>query len=133
LVERLNAKWATPTWTPILYDARDDFPRSIAALQLADVVLVNPIRDGLNLVAKEAVLVGDAALVLSTEAGAFEELGDSGVIAINPFDVGATADALHQALGMDAGERKRRHDQLHAVVAARTPRDWLREQLEAAG
>jgi trehalose 6-phosphate synthase len=131
LVERLNAKWATPSWTPIMYDASDDFPRSIAALQMADVVLVNPIRDGLNLVAKEAVLVGDAALVLSTEAGAFEELGDAGVIDVNPFDVGATADALHQALGMDAAERTRRHEQLHAVVAARTPRDWFREQLEA--
>jgi trehalose 6-phosphate synthase len=133
LVERLNAKWSTSTWTPILYDARDDFPRSIAALQLADVVLVNPIRDGLNLVAKEAVLVGDrAALVLSTEAGAYEELGDAGAIGVNPFDIAETADALHEALSMDDGERRLRHERLHAVVAARTPRDWLREQLDAA-
>jgi trehalose 6-phosphate synthase len=131
LVERLNEKWATASWTPILYDASDDFPRSIAALQRADVVLVNPVRDGLNLVAKEAVLLGDAALVLSTEAGAFEELGDRGAFSINPFDVGGTADAMHQALNMDAEERRRRHDALHAVVAARTPRDWLREQLDA--
>jgi trehalose 6-phosphate synthase len=132
LVERLNAKWATPTWTPIMYDASDDFPRSIASLQRADVVLVNPIRDGLNLVAKEAVLLGDAVLVLSTEAGVYEEIGDAGVIAVNPFDVGATADAMHQALAMDASERKRRHDQLHAVVVTRTPRDWLQEQLDFA-
>jgi trehalose 6-phosphate synthase len=133
LVERLNTKWATPDWTPILYDARDDFPRSIAALQLADVVLVNPIRDGLNLVAKEAMLVGDhSALVLSTEAGAYEELGDAGAIGVNPFDIDDTADALRQALSMDDGERRRRHEQLRAVVAARTPRDWLREQLEYA-
>jgi trehalose 6-phosphate synthase len=129
LVERLNAKWATATWTPIMYDASDDFPRSIASLQRADVVLVNPVRDGLNLVAKEAVLVGDAAVVLSTEAGAYEELGDAGVLGVNPFDVGATADAMHQALSMDRDERTRRHDRLHAIVTARTPRDWLEEQL----
>jgi trehalose 6-phosphate synthase len=129
LVDRLNSKWATSTWTPILYDASDDFPLSIASLQRADVVLVNPIRDGLNLVAKEAVLVGDAALVLSTEAGVYEELGDEGVFAVNPFDVGATADALHRALGMDDDERQRRHDQLHTIAIARTPRDWLQEQL----
>jgi len=129
LVDRLNTKWATNTWTPILYDASDDFPLSIASLQRADAVLVNPIRDGLNLVAKEAVLLGDAVLVLSTEAGVYEELGDAGVIAVNPFDVGATADALHQALSMDSDERTRRHGQLDAIVAPRTPRDWLHEQL----
>lgn len=135
LVERLNDKWATAGWTPILYDARDDFPRSIAALQLADVLLVNPIRDGLNLVAKEGVLVSerDSVLVLSTEAGAYEELGDAGAIAINPFDVGATAAALHAALTMDVDERRRRYERLHAVAATRTPRHWLAEQLDAAG
>jgi trehalose 6-phosphate synthase len=133
LVDRINTKWATPSWTPIIYDDSDDFPRSIAALQLADAVLVNPVRDGLNLVAKEAVLVSDdAVLVLSTEAGVYEELGDAGAIAINPFDIGATADALHEALTMDDGERGRRHAQLHAVVSSRTPRDWLREQVEAS-
>jgi trehalose 6-phosphate synthase len=129
LVERLNARWATASWTPIMYDASDDFPRSIASLQRADVVLVNPVRDGLNLVAKEAVLVGDAAVVLSTEAGVYEELGDAGVLGVNPFDVGATADAMHEALRMDRDERARRHEQLHAIVTARTPRDWLEEQL----
>ncbi len=134
LVDRINTKWGTPSWTPILYDDTDDFPRSIAALQLADAVLVNPIRDGLNLVAKEAILVSDdAVLVLSTEAGAYEELGGAGAIGINPFDVGATADALHEALTMDDTERKRRHAQLRAVAISRTPRDWFREQLLAVG
>lgn len=132
---RLNDKWGTEDWKPILVKTEDDFPRSIAALQLADVVLVNPIRDGLNLVAMESVLVSQRAstLVLSTEAGAWELLGDAGAISINPFDVGATAEALHLALLVSPEERQERHERLRAVVAARTPRDWLREQLAAAG
>jgi trehalose 6-phosphate synthase len=135
LVARLNEKWSTPDWTPILLESSDDYPRSIAALQLADAVLVNPIRDGLNLVAMEGVLVSEraSALVLSTEAGAWELLRDAGAIGINPFDVGATADALHLALSMDGTEREARHGRLRAAVASRTPRDWLREQLAAAG
>jgi trehalose 6-phosphate synthase len=72
-------------------------------------------------------------LVLSTEAGAWELVRDAGAIGINPFDVGATADALHLALGLDAGEREARHQRLRAAVAARTPRNWLQEQLAAAG
>jgi trehalose 6-phosphate synthase len=107
----------------------------MAALQLADVVLVNPIRDGLNLVAMEGVLASKhaSALVLSTEAGAWEQLGDSGAIGINPFDVGATAEAMHAALSMSSDEREARHARLRSTVSARTPRDWLREQLAAAG
>ena len=135
LVARLNDKWSTHDWTPIVLQTSDDYPRSIAALQLADVVLVNPIRDGLNLVAFESALLSQRAstLVLSTEAGAWELARDAGAIGINPFDVGATADALHLALGLDGAERESRHQQLRATVAARTPRDWLREQLAAAG
>jgi trehalose 6-phosphate synthase len=135
LVTRLNEKWQTSTWTPILMKTTDDFPRSIAALQLADAVLVNPIRDGLNLVAMEAALVSERAssLILSTEAGAWERLGSAGAIGVNPFDVGATADAIHTALQLDDDERSRRHKGLHDAVAATTPRDWLRDQLAAAG
>jgi len=104
-------------------------------LQMADVVLVNPIRDGLNLVAFESVLLSEraSALVLSTEAGAWELVRDAGAFGVNPFDVGATADALHQALVLDAVERDARHERLRTTVATRTPRDWLREQLAAAG
>jgi len=135
LVHRLNDKWSTADWTPIHMKTSDDYPRSMAALQMADVVLVNPIRDGLNLVAMEGVLVSQraSALVLSTEAGAWELLGDAGAIGINPFDVSATAEALHTALDMPSDEREDRHARLRAAVAARTPRDWLREQLAAAG
>jgi trehalose 6-phosphate synthase len=131
LVERLNDRWGTHGWTPIVYDPGDDFPRSVAALQRADVLLVNPIRDGLNLVAKEGPLLNrrDAVLALSTEAGAWEELGTAGALRVNPFDVAATAEVLHRALSMPDAERAERASSLRVAAGARTPADWLAEQL----
>jgi trehalose 6-phosphate synthase len=135
LVRRLNDKWATPGWTPILLDLSDDFPRSVAALQRADVLLVNPIRDGLNLVAKEGMILNrrDGVLALSPEAGVWEELGHAGALPVHPYDVAGTAEVLHTALSMERGERARRAEGLRAAAAARTPADWLADQLAAAG
>ncbi|HVX16747.1 MAG TPA: trehalose-6-phosphate synthase [Acidimicrobiales bacterium] len=134
LVQDLNSKWATPDWTPILFDPTDHFPRSVAALRRFDVLLVNPIRDGLNLVASEGVLLNerDGAIALSTEAGAFEYLR-SAVIPVEPFDVSGTADALHLALTMPAAERARRATAARDIALSRSPADWLRGQLDAAG
>jgi trehalose 6-phosphate synthase len=132
LVAAINARWATADWTPIITDASDDYPRSVAALQRADVLLVNPLRDGLNLVAKEGPLLNqhDAVLVLSSEAGAVEELGEAAVV-VNPFDVGATAEALHTALVMSADERAQRAAHLRQLAARHSPATWLAHQLEA--
>jgi trehalose 6-phosphate synthase len=135
LVAQINARWATPGWTPIVHEIDDDFPRSVAALQRYDVLLVNPVRDGLNLVAKEGPLLNrrDGVVVLSTEAGAWDTLGEAGAVGVNPFDVAATADALHQALTMPRDERAGRAARLRAVAGARSPADWLQEQLQLAG
>jgi trehalose 6-phosphate synthase len=105
----------------------------MAALARADVVVVNAVRDGLNLVAKEAALVNrrDAQLVLSPEAGAWPELGPVAWRA-DPFDVGQTAGALAAALDADPAERRRRAQGLRAAAAARTPAAWLADQLAAA-
>jgi trehalose 6-phosphate synthase len=118
----------------VLYDDVDDFPRSVAALRRADVLLVNPVRDGLNLVAKEAALVNerDGVLVLSPEAGAWDELADA-VVPCQPFDVQGTADALHRALTLPADERARLSARWQAASGARTPADWLADNLAAAG
>jgi len=134
LVDRINERWATPDWTPIVYDTRDDYPRSVAVLRRADVLLVNPIRDGLNLVAKEAAIVNerDVVVCLSTEAGVWDELSDA-VVQVQPFDVAGTADALAKALGMHAGERRSRAAMLRRLAVARRPADWLADQLAAAG
>jgi trehalose 6-phosphate synthase len=133
LVGRINAEWGTARWTPILLDTDDDFPRSVAALARYDVLLVNPVKDGLNLVAKEGPLLNrnDGVLLLSREAGAWEELHDVAV-GLNPFDVSATADQLHDALSMDQDERHRHAAALRSKAGARAPRDWLDDQLRAA-
>ena len=106
LVAQVNDRWATPGWTPILLDTSDDFPASVAALTRADIVLVNPVRDGLNLVAKESMLVNerDGLLALSPEAGVWDELGPV-ASAVHPFDVVQTADVLHELLSLDADDR----------------------------
>ncbi|WP_421118467.1 trehalose-6-phosphate synthase [Aquihabitans daechungensis] len=133
-VDQINERFGTDDWTPVHYDPTDDYPRSIAALQRADVVVVNPIRDGLNLVAKEAVLLSerDVGLILSPEAGAWEELGEHGAWEADPFDVGATAQAMADALDADPHERQRRAQALRSAVGGRTPADWLTDQLVAA-
>ncbi len=132
--ESINELFGTSTWTPVMLETDDDFPRSIAALRSADVLLINPIRDGLNLVAYEAGVINerDAVLCLSREAGAFDELGPAGVLAINPIDIAGTAAALYTALTMDSTERAQRSAMLRAIAGARTPAEWLQRQLDAA-
>lgn len=134
MVAAINKRWATPDWTPILADFTDDHPRSVAALTRYDVLLVNPVRDGLNLVAKEGPLLNGrhGVLVLSSESGAAEEFGDTALL-VNPFDVAATADALHRALSMDATERAAHAAGITQVAQANTPGTWLAAQLAAAG
>ncbi len=122
-------------WGPVVHLVTDDdFPRSVAALCRADVVLVNPVRDGLNIVAKEQAIVNrrHAALCLSPQAGVWEELGEAGALAAPPFDLVGTADALHRALTMGADERADRASRVRAAATARTPADWLALQLTAA-
>ncbi|KMS81146.1 alpha,alpha-trehalose-phosphate synthase [Streptomyces leeuwenhoekii] len=132
LATEINARYGTPGWTPVVLHVKDDFARSLAAYRLADVALVNPVRDGMNLVAKEVPVVSDegCALVLSREAGAYEELGED-AITVNPYDVVGTARALHEALSMPAGERAERSKRLAAAATALPPGRWFLDQLEA--
>jgi trehalose 6-phosphate synthase len=132
-VARINERWATTEWTPIVLKVEDDYPRSLAALTRYDVLVVNPVRDGLNLVAKEGPIVNrrDGVLLLSREAGAFEELRE-GAVELNPFDVSGTAAALARALAMEPDERAQRLATLRRLITARRPTDWLADQLHAA-
>ncbi|MEU8922908.1 trehalose-6-phosphate synthase [Kitasatospora sp. NPDC048545] len=132
LAGEIDAEFATPTWKPLILHVDDDFPRSLAAYRLADVALVNPIRDGMNLVAKEVPVVSDrgCALVLSREAGAYAELADN-ALTVNPYDVIATADALHTALTMPEAERADRTKRLAAAATALPPQQWFLDQLNA--
>lgn len=132
LATEINGAYGTESWTPVLLHVNDDFARSLAAYRLADVALVNPIRDGMNLVAKEVPVVSDhgCALVLSREAGAYEELGEDAIV-VNPYDVVGTAEALHEALSMSAEERTGRTKRLAEAATALPPQQWFLDQLEA--
>ena len=109
----------------------DNFPRSVAAYKNYDVLLVNAVRDGMNLVAKEAVVVNEknGVLVLSENAGAHEELGEH-AITVNPFDLDEQADAIHEALTMPDEERGRRAKALEQTVMSNTIEDWVEAQLK---
>ncbi|MDH6579631.1 trehalose-6-phosphate synthase [Kitasatospora sp. MAP5-34] len=132
IAQEINDEFGTAGWQPLILHVNDNFPRSLAAYRLADVALVNPIRDGMNLVAKEIPVVSDdgCALVLSREAGAYAELADDAIV-VNPYDVIATADALHQALTMPAAERTDRTKRLAAAATALPPQQWFLDQLNA--
>jgi trehalose 6-phosphate synthase len=132
LAARIEDEFGTPDWTPMVLSTSDDYPRSLAGYRLADVLLVNPVRDGMNLVAKEGPILSDrgCALVLSREAGAADELGEHALL-VNPFDISDTAEALHQALIMPVEERARRCRSLAAAGSAFPPADWLASQLAA--
>lgn len=131
-VELINARHGTDRWKPILLDDRDDFPSSVALLRRADILLVNPVRDGLNLVATEGALVNErnCVLLLSPEAGIFDALADV-AIEVPPLDIGATADAVEQALGLGPDERAERFAALQDRARGRVPSDWLADQLTA--
>jgi trehalose 6-phosphate synthase len=131
MAERVNERWSSGDWQPILFDERDSFPRTLAGYARADVVFVNPIKDGLNLVAKEAPLVNerDAVLCLSRGAGAYDELAPACEM-LHPFDVDQQAAALGAALDLPRSERASRATALRRLAAAVTPSDWLRALLE---
>jgi trehalose 6-phosphate synthase len=129
---RVNDRFQQNGWTPIDVEIGDDFPKSVAAYKQFDVLLVNAIFDGMNLVVKEAPLVNerDGVVVLSENAGAHAELGDW-TLTVNPFDVEGQAEALHDALTMPAGERRRRLDAIRSHVREHDVNEWLDLQLAA--
>jgi trehalose 6-phosphate synthase len=130
VVARVNDRWATRDWQPIILDHRDDFARSVAGFQRYDVLLVNPLRDGLNLVAKEGPVCNrrDGLVCLSPEAGAYDEMR-SAAIAVHPYDLEQGAAALDTALTTPLDERAHIARRLRELAIARTPADWLDDLL----
>ncbi|MEA2156105.1 MAG: trehalose 6-phosphate synthase [Solirubrobacteraceae bacterium] len=130
LVAIVNHRHGTPDWMPIQLKLRDDLEEAVAAYKHYDVMIVNAMFDGMNLVAKEGPLVNerDGVSILSENTGAHEELGEFS-LSVNPFDIKETADMIHRALTMSPDERKRRSAGLKAAVTARDPGDWVDEQL----
>lgn len=129
----INATFSDEFWQPVNVILGNNYPRALAAMQLYDVLLVNPIADGMNLVAKEGTLVNtrDGVLVLSEHAGVFYELGDE-ALTVSPFDIYSTANAMHQALTMPRGEREKRAQKMQSVVRNAGVREWFYNQIQDA-
>jgi trehalose 6-phosphate synthase len=130
VVAIVNHRHGTPDWMPIQLKLRDDLEEAVAAYKNYDVMIVNAMFDGMNLVAKEGPLVNErnGVSILSENTGAHEELGEY-ALSVNPFDIKETADAIYTALTMSADERERRANGLKDAVTARDPGDWIDEQL----
>src|SRR6201988_3547851 len=130
VVAVVNHRHGSPDWMPIQLKLRDDVEAAVAAYKHHDVMIVNAMFDGMNLVAKEGPMVNERSgvSILSENTGAHEELGEY-ALSVNPFDLQELADSIHAALTMHPVERQRRHKGLIASVTARNPGDWLDDQL----
>jgi trehalose 6-phosphate synthase len=131
LVAEINARHSTAGWQPIDLRLQEDLAFAVAAYQLADVLVVNSVNDGMNLVAKEAVIANtrDGVLVLSENTGAHEELG-AYALTVQPFDIQQQADALYEALTMDRGRRRDLLSLAAEVVRHNDVERWLQRQLD---
>jgi trehalose 6-phosphate synthase len=130
VVAVVNHRHGSPDWMPIQLKLRDDLEEAVAAYKHYDVLMVNAMFDGMNLVAKEGPMVNERAgvSILSENTGAHEELGAC-ALTVNPFDIQELADSIHAALTMPFEERSRRLEGLKEIVTARNPGDWVDEQL----
>jgi trehalose 6-phosphate synthase len=132
VVGRINARYANVEtgWQPIHLIMGENYPRALAAMKWYDVLLVNSIIDGMNLVAKEGALLNErnGVLILSEGAGAVSQLGDHALI-IGPTDVEGTADAIYEALTMPLEERRRRAEGLRRDVESDDVTTWFENQV----
>ena len=130
LVAVVNHRHGTPDWMPIDLKLRDDLEEAVASYKHYDVMMVNAMFDGMNLVAKEGPLVNerDGVSILSENTGAHEELGEF-ALSVNPFDVQELADAIFSALTMSPEGRARRAQGLKEIVTSRDPGNWIDEQI----
>jgi trehalose 6-phosphate synthase len=130
LVAVVNHRHGTPDWMPIDLRLRDDFDEAVALYKHFDLLLVNAMWDGMNLVSKEGPLINtrDGMMILSENTGAHEELGEC-ALSVNPFDVQEQADAMYEALTATPEVRAKRMRHLRGIIAARTPEDWIEDQL----
>ena len=130
LVAVVNHRHGTPDWMPIELRLRENLEEAIAAYKHYDLLVVNAMFDGMNLIAKEGPLINerDGVSLLSENTGAHEELADF-ALSVNPFDVQEQADAIYRALTMGGDERAWRAQGLKRIVTARDPGDWVDDQL----
>jgi len=136
LAGRINGKYAEVDWTPVRYINKPVARPTLAGFyRHARIGLVTPVRDGMNLVAKEYVAAQNpedpGVLVLSHLAGAAHEL--QAALLVNPFDVESVAEAIHRGLVMPLEERRERWAEMRTVLGHTTQQDWTRRFLAALG
>jgi trehalose 6-phosphate synthase len=126
----VNDRFRRDEWVPLDLRIEDNFTQAVAAYKQFDVLLVNAIFDGMNLIAKEAPLVNtrDGVVVLSENAGAYEEL-EPWVVTVNPFDIAGQADAIDRAVTMSSAERRARLDSIREQVREFDIAAWIDAQL----
>jgi trehalose 6-phosphate synthase len=131
VVGRVNARFGDGDWEPIRLMINENYPRAVAAMQCYDVLLVNSIADGMNLVAKEGPVINlrDGTLILSERTGARQQL-EPGALVIAPCDVYATAEAIHQALTMSGTQRQENANRLRWLIEREDITTWLLDQLK---
>ena len=132
LAASINREFGTLDWEPVYLDIKDNYPRSIAALMEFDVLLVNPVIDGMNLVSKEGAVLNrrNGVIILSVGAGSFHEMRGT-VLALNPLDTSDTAKNIHKALEMGERKRKSMAKAAREVVQANTSFKWFLQQMRA--
>jgi trehalose 6-phosphate synthase len=130
LVAVINHRHGTTDWMPIDLRLRDDFEEAVALYKHYDVLMVNAMWDGMNLVSKEGPLINgrDGMIMLSENTGAHEEIGEA-ALTVNPFDVQEQADAIYTALTASSQERAERIRDIREIITARSPVDWIDDQL----
>ncbi len=136
LVAQINGEFTQPGWVPIHYVFRPlEWPELLAYYRTADVALVTPLKDGMNLVAKEycaCQVEGDGVLILSEFAGAAVQL-KGGAILVNPYDLNRVADAIHHGVNLTRQERRRAIRRLRAIVRQQDVFWWVQRFLNACG
>lgn len=135
IIQHINKTYGDEHWQPITTFFENNRARALVAMRRYDVLLVNPILDGMNLVVKEGVVANarDGALILSRTAGAFEQMVGA-VLPVTATDIEETAEQLHEALMMSERERQQRVERAREVIAASSPTQWVLDQLrDAAG
>ncbi len=132
-IETINQKYGTDDWQPIAYFYENNYTQALAGMTLYDVLLVNAVADGMNLVAKEGPTINDrdGVLVISEGVGACEQLGEY-ALTVSPADLEGTVQALYQALGMPPEEKRRRALGLKQVIAEEDLTAWVLHLMEDA-
>jgi trehalose 6-phosphate synthase len=129
-VDDINAKFGTESWQPIVIYSENNYTQAVAGLKLYDVLLVNPVIDGMNLIAKEGPIVNgkNGTVILSETTGAFQELQDW-VLGVSPTDIEGTMEAMYHALTLSDEERKLRCEGLTQHIKNRDISNWLYDQI----